>query len=87
MLFGAVQSTDMQWVGKTWKEISIELKKLMKKADKKADENMICDLAVKQSFWGLKVENHIAGKEWQVLSADNEGNLTCNTQLSFSRRK
>lgn len=50
MLFGAVQSTDMQWVGKTWKEISIELKKLMKKADKKADENMICDLSVKQSF-------------------------------------
>lgn len=87
MLSGAVQSTDMQRVGKTWKEISIELKKLLKKADKKADENMIRDLAVKQSFWSLKVESHIAGKKWQVLSADDKGNLTCNTQLSFGRRK
>lgn len=87
MLSGAVQSTDMQRVGKTWKEISIELKKLMKKADQKADENMIHDLAVKQSFWGLKVEDHIAGTEWQVLSADDEGNLTCNTECSFGRRK
>lgn len=44
-----VQSSDMQWVGKTWKETSIELKKLKKKTDKKLDKNVICDLAVKQT--------------------------------------
>lgn len=43
-----IQSSDLQWVEKTWKEISIELKKLKKKIDKKLDENMICYLAVKQ---------------------------------------
>lgn len=35
MLSGAVQSTDIQPVGKNWKEVSIELKKLMKKTDRK----------------------------------------------------
>lgn len=34
---------------KPWKEISIELKKLKKKTNKKLDENMIGDLAVKRT--------------------------------------
>lgn len=43
-----IQSSDLQWVEKIWKEISIELEKLKKKTDKKLDANMICYLAVKQ---------------------------------------
>lgn len=74
MLFSAVQSTDVQWVEKTWKEISTELKKLKKKTDEKLDENMICGLAVKQTQVvlrsGGREESH-CGKEWQDLFADD----------------
>lgn len=43
MLSSAMQSKDMQRVGKTSKGMSIELRKLKKKTNKKLDESSICN--------------------------------------------